>query len=75
MCTLNLGMVHVLGVCTHIILVHVWCAQYWQSIEEFCWCTHNVGIFLSRDSLINGVHRVLVHSGSVLNFGMVQHIE
>jgi hypothetical protein len=35
----------------------------------------NVGIFMLRDNLINGARRILVHSGSILNFGMVQHIE
>jgi hypothetical protein len=30
------------------------------------------GYMLSRDSLVNGVRKVLVHGGVVLKFGLVQ---
>jgi hypothetical protein len=35
---------------------------------EFFWCTHNMGIMLSRDSLVNDACRILVRDGGILNF-------
>jgi hypothetical protein len=33
------------------------------------------GYMLLHDSLINGAHKVLVRSGGILKFGMVQCVE
>jgi hypothetical protein len=33
------------------------------------------GYILSRDSLVNGARRVLLHGWGILNFGMVQRVE
>jgi hypothetical protein len=52
-----------------------WCAQYWHSAEEFGLCARNMSIILSRDNLVNGARRVLVHGGGVLKSGMVQRVE
>jgi hypothetical protein len=82
MCTLNLHCcvwwrMHNIGVCVCACIILA-CVVYWQSAEEFCWCACNVGMQCMHveyscraNGLINGVRGVLVHGGSVLNFGMV----
>jgi hypothetical protein len=61
-------------VCTHIIMAHMVCtvlAERRGVLLVHAQC----GYMLSRDSLVNGARRVLVHAVGVLNFGMVQHVE
>jgi hypothetical protein len=53
-----------------IIMVCVVCAVL-DELRETLLVHMQCGYMLSHDSLVNGLCRVLVHSGGVLNFGMV----
>jgi hypothetical protein len=55
-------------------MTHVVCAMLAERRGVLLVCAQ-CGYMLSRDNLVSGVRRVLVHSGGVLNFGMVQCIE
>jgi hypothetical protein len=60
--------------CTHIIMVHKVCAVLVEHRETLLVCMQ-CGYMLPRDNLVNGVRRVLVRGGGILNFGMVQRVE
>jgi hypothetical protein len=57
-------------VCTHIIMARVVCAVLADRRETLS-VRAQCGYMLSRESLVNGVHRVLVCGGGILKFGMV----
>jgi hypothetical protein len=56
--------------CTHIIMTRVVCAVLVERIGVWLVCVQ-CGYMLSHDNLVNGVHKVLVHGGAILKFGMV----
>jgi hypothetical protein len=60
--------------CTRIIMVCMVCAILTEH-REMLLVRMQCGYMLLHDSLINGVCGVLVHSGGILKFGMVQLIE
>jgi hypothetical protein len=60
--------------CTHIIMTCVVCTVLAERRGFLLVCAQCRDM-LSRDNLVNGVHRVLVRSGGVLNSGMVQCVE
>jgi hypothetical protein len=57
-------------VCTHIIMVCVMCTMLVEHRGVLLVYTQ-CGYMLSHDSLVSGAHRVLVHGGDILNYGMV----
>jgi hypothetical protein len=61
-------------VCTRIIMAHVVCAVLSEH-RGILLVTAHYGYMLSHANLISGAREVLVHSGGLLNFGMVQHVE
>jgi hypothetical protein len=79
-CMLKLSLRHVCmhkkvhAVFIHIIVACMVCKVLAKRRGILLVCAE-CGYILSRNSLVNGVHRVLVRGGGVLNFGMVQHIE
>jgi hypothetical protein len=61
-------------VCTHIIMLRVVCIVLAE--KKGVWLVRALyGYMLSHDSLVNGVHRVLVRGGGVLKFGIMKHVE
>jgi hypothetical protein len=79
-CELNLALhdVHkhnkVCAVCTHIIMVCMVCIVLAECRGVWLVCAQ-YGNMLLCDSLVNGVRKVLVRSGGVLNFGMMQRVD
>jgi hypothetical protein len=61
-------------VCTHIIMVRMVCIVLGECRGVWLVCAQ-YGYMLLRESLVNDVRRVLVHSVGVLNFGMMQRVD
>jgi hypothetical protein len=61
-------------VCTHIIMVREVCPVLAERRGVWLLRTQ-YEYMLSRDNLVNGMHRVLVCGGAIIKFGMVQRIE
>jgi hypothetical protein len=65
---------NVCTVCTHIIMVRMVCIVLVECRGVWLVCTQ-YGYMLLHKILVNDVHRVLVRSVGVLNFGMMQHVD
>jgi hypothetical protein len=61
-------------VCTHIIMECIVCVVFAE--RRGVWLVHaQCGYMLSRDNLVNGARRVLLHGGGILNSDMEKCVE